>query len=164
MPQNSACCPEHSGSAVKPEKIQHPAGPSLTNAFINSGSSLHTSIHPVVDMSAQVNRIDALPNMMSSENSNMALIQAVNGGIIKTETGYSRASPYVFSSQSNVMEARSTIGDASVASFSSVGSTSQPLNEPFLDADNPSFGFLGQIPRNFSLSDLTADFSQSSGL
>lgn len=121
-------------------------------------------MHSAMVMCAHANRVDAPPNIMSSQSSNMALMHGVNGGIIKSETDYSGASPYMFGAESHVLDARSTIGDASVASFSSVESTSQPLNEPLLDADISSFGFLGQIPRNFSLSDLTADFSQSSGL
>lgn len=135
---------------MKPEKIQHPVNPGLTNAFTNGGSSLYSTILSAMDMSAHANRINATPNMISSQSSNIVLMQGVNGGIIKNETGYSGASPYMFGAESNVLEAP-------------VGSTSQPLNEPLLDADNSSFGFLGQIPRNFSLSDLTADFSQSSG-
>ncbi|PKI50866.1 hypothetical protein CRG98_028773 [Punica granatum] len=163
--QNSACyASEHPGPALKPEKIQHPAGSTLSNAYTNGGSSLHASMPSAMDMAAHANRIDAPPNMISSQSSNMVLMQGVNGGIIKTETGYSGASPYMFGAETNVLEARSTIGDATVASFSSVESTSQPLNEPLLDADASSFGFLGQIPRNFSLSDLTADFSQSSDI
>lgn len=149
---------------MKPEKIQHPAGHGLTNAFMNGRASLHTGVPSAMEMSAHVNRIDAPANMISSQNSNMALMQGVNGGMIKTGNGYSGVSPCMFVAESNVLEARSTIGDVSVASFNSVESTSQPLNESLLDADNSSFGFLGQIPRNFSLSDLTADFSQSSGL
>ncbi|KAK4771625.1 hypothetical protein SAY87_032157 [Trapa incisa] len=151
-------------STVKPEKIQHPLNPILNNDFTNGGSSLHSSVLSSMDMPAYANRIDVPPNMISSQSSNMALVQGVNGGLIKTETGYSGASSYMFSAESNVLDARSIIGNASVASFSSAGSTSLPLNEPLLDADTSSFGFLGRIPRNFSLSDLTADFSQSSGL
>ena len=55
------------------------------------------------------------------------------------------------------------MGDAFVLSFSSVESNTQPLNEPLLDADTTSFGFLGEMPQNFGFSDLTADFTNSSG-
>ncbi|PHT97397.1 hypothetical protein BC332_33666 [Capsicum chinense] len=54
------------------------------------------------------------------------------------------------------------MGDASVLSFSSVESNTQPLNEPLLDADTTSFGFLGEMPQSFGFSDLTADFTNSS--
>ncbi|KAK2652159.1 hypothetical protein Ddye_012015 [Dipteronia dyeriana] len=163
--QNSALYPsDHTGPAMKQESMHHPIGSSLAGAFSNGGSSLHASLHSPVEMSGQVSRIDAPPTMLSTESSNMGLIQGMNGGIIKSEVGYSGSSPYMFGADGNVLEARPPIADASVASFSSVESTSQTLNEALLDADTSSFGFLGQIPRNFSLSDLTADFSQSSDI
>ncbi|KAG6580891.1 hypothetical protein SDJN03_20893, partial [Cucurbita argyrosperma subsp. sororia] len=58
----------------------------------------------------------------------------------------------------------SNIGDVSVVPYSGMESSGQPMNEALLEPDTSSFGFLGQIPRNFSLSDLTADFSQSSDI
>ncbi|KAK4746200.1 hypothetical protein SAY87_012512 [Trapa incisa] len=70
--------------------------------------------------------------------------------------------PNMTSSQSSNMHDQPL--EMLVASFKSAESSSQPLNEPLLDGDTSSFGFLGQIPRNFSLSDLTADFSQSSDI
>ncbi|XP_065855982.1 uncharacterized protein [Euphorbia lathyris] len=162
MHQNSVCyAPEHTGSALKPENLHHPFGSTMTNAFTNGGSSLHSNIHTAVEMSAHSNRIDPHPNMLSTQSSNMGLMQGLNGGMIKSEAGYSGNSPYMFGADGNVMEARPSIADAS---FSSVESNSQALNEPLLDADTSSFGFLGQIPRNFSLSDLTADFAQSSDI
>ncbi|KAK3218175.1 hypothetical protein Dsin_012145 [Dipteronia sinensis] len=163
--QNSALYPsDHTGPAMKQESMHHPIGSSLASAFTNGGTSLHASLHSSVEMSGHVSRIDAPPTMLSTESSNMGLIQGMNGGIIKSEVGYSGSSPYMFGADGNVLEARPPIADASVASFSSVESTSQTLNEALLDADTSSFGFLGQIPRNFSLSDLTADFSQSSDI
>ncbi|KAJ0078692.1 hypothetical protein Patl1_22836 [Pistacia atlantica] len=162
--QNSACYPaEHSGPSIKPENMHHQIGSGLPTSFNNGGLSLRSNLHSSVDMSAQVNRIDAQPNMVSTQS--IDLIQGMNGGMIKSEVGYSgsSASPYMFG-DGNVLEPRPSIADASVTSFSSVESTSQPLNESLLDADSSSFGFLGQIPRNFSLSDLAADFSQSSDI
>jgi len=163
--QNSACYgPEHTGPAVKAENIHHPIGSGLPNAFTNGGSLLHPSMHTAVQMPAHSSRIDAPPNMLSAQSSNLGMIQGINGGIIKSETGYSGSSSYMFGSDGNVLELRPTIGDASVASFPSVESNSQPLNEQILDMESSSFGYLGQIPRNFSLSDLAADFSQSSDI
>ncbi|KAI9161514.1 hypothetical protein LWI28_018159 [Acer negundo] len=163
--QNSALYPsDHTGPAMKQESMHHPIGSSLAGAFTNGGPSLHGNLHSPVEMSGQMSRIDAPPTILSTESSNMGLIQGMNGGIIKSEVGYSGSSPYMFGGDGNVLEARPPIADASVASFSSVESTSQTLNEALLDADTSSFGFLGQIPRSFSLSDLTADFSQSSDI
>ncbi|KAL6272688.1 hypothetical protein ACE6H2_023380 [Prunus campanulata] len=164
MHQNSTCyAPEHVGPALKTENIHHQVGSCVPNAFTNGGSSLHTSMHNAVKMSAHTSRIDVPSNMLSNQSSNIGLMQGINGGIIKSEVGYSGSS-YMFSTDGNILEARPTIGDASVAAFNSVESNSQPLNESLLDADSSSFGFLRQIPRIFSLSDLTADFSQSSDI
>lgn len=142
--------------------MQHPFGNSMpNNAFINGAVPLHSRMHPTVDMSAHASRIEAPPSILPTQNSNIGL----NGRTIKSEAGYSGNSSYMFGGvDRNVVEARQTIGDLSVAPFSSMESNAQPMNEPLLEPDTSSFGFLGQIPRNFSLSDLTADFSQSSGL
>lgn len=172
---------------MKPENMHHVVGSCLPNAFTNGGSSMHTGMHNAVEMSAHAGRLDAPQNMLSTQNSNMGLMQGINGGIIKSEVGgmiksevgrmikpevggviksevgYSSSSPYLFGADNNVLEGRPNIGDASVSHFSTVDSNSQALNDSLLDMDTSSFGFLGQIPRNFSLSDLTADFSQSSG-
>lgn len=149
---------------MKAENIHHPISSGLPNAFTNGRSLLHPSMHAAVQMSAHAGRIDVPQNMLSAQSLNMGMIQGINGGMIKSESGYSGSSPYMFDSDGNVPEVRPTIGDASGASFTSVESNSQALTEPILDADSTSFGFLTQIPRSFSLSDLTADFSQSSGL
>ncbi|KAL0334360.1 UNVERIFIED_CONTAM: hypothetical protein Sangu_1592200 [Sesamum angustifolium] len=56
------------------------------------------------------------------------------------------------------------MGEASVSPFDGGESSSQALNEAVLESEMNSFGFLGQIPRSFSLSDLTADFSNSTDI
>ncbi|XP_044482647.1 uncharacterized protein LOC123209008 [Mangifera indica] len=168
--QNSSCYPaERSGPNIKPENMHHQIGSGLPNSFNNGGFnngglSLRSNLHSSVDMSAQVNRIDARPNMVSTQS--IGLMQGMNGGMIKSEVGYSGSSPspYMFGADGNVLDQRPPIADASATSFSTVESTSQTLNESLLDADSSSFGFLGQIPRNFSLSDLAADFSHSSDI
>nr|KJB46104.1 hypothetical protein B456_007G353400 [Gossypium raimondii] len=147
--------------ALKQENMHHPMDSSLPNVFTNGSSALHAGIHPPIELASHASRIDAPQGMLSTQNSNMGLMQGMNGKMIKPEAGYSSGAPYMFGAESNVLEARPTIGDTS---FSTVESSTQPLNEPLLDADISSFGFLGQIPRNFSLSDLTADFSQSSDI
>ncbi|XP_030925864.1 uncharacterized protein LOC115952763 [Quercus lobata] len=163
--QNSACyASEHTVPAVKTENMYIPIVSGLPNAFTNAGSLLHPSMHTAVQMPAHSSRIDAPPSMLSAQSSNMGMIQGINGGMIKSETGYSGSSPYMYGSDRNVLEMHPTIEDASVESFPSVQSNSQPLNEQILDMESSSFGSLGQDSRNFSLSDLAADFSQSSGI
>ncbi|RZB47752.1 hypothetical protein D0Y65_051361 [Glycine soja] len=166
IPENPACyTADRTQTSLKPENMQHHVDSRLSNVFNNGGSSLHTSMHAAVDMSAHGNRINGPSSMLSAQSANMGLIQGINGGgMIKSEPGYSGCSPYMFGTDGNVLETRPTIGGASVTSFTNVESNSHSLNEVVLDPDTSSFGFLGQIPRNFSLSDLTADFSQSSGM
>ncbi|KAM3738777.1 hypothetical protein ACB098_09G155900 [Castanea mollissima] len=171
--QNSACyASERTGPAVKLENMHYPIVSGLPNAFTNGepyaftngGSLLHPRMHTAVQMPAHSSRITAPPSMLSAQSSNMDMIQGINGGMIKSETGYSGSSPYMYGSDRNVLEMHPTIEDASVASLPSVQSNSQPLNEQILDIKSPSFGSLGEETRNFSLSDLAADFSQSSGI
>ncbi|KAK7244450.1 hypothetical protein RIF29_39272 [Crotalaria pallida] len=162
VPQNPMYyATERTRGALKPENMQHHVDSSLSNVFNNGRSSLHATMHAAIDMSAHGSRVNGPPNMLSAQSSNMGLIQGINRGLIKSEPGYSGCSPYMFGTEGNVLEARPTTGDASVASFPNVESNSQSLNEAVLDPDTSSFGFLGQITRNFSLSDLTADFSSS---
>lgn len=165
VPENAACyTADRTQTSLKPENMQHSVDSRLSNVFNNGGSSLHTNMHAAVDMSAHGNRINGPPSMLSAQSANMGLIQGINGGMIKSEPGYSGCSPYMFGTDGNVLEPRPAIGGSSVTSFANVESNSHSLNDAVLDPDTSSFGFLGQIPRNFSLSDLTADFSQSSGM
>ncbi|KAG5043278.1 hypothetical protein JHK87_007193 [Glycine soja] len=166
IPENPACyTSDRTQTSLKPENMQHAVDSRLSNVFNNGGSSLHTSMSAAVDMSVHGNRINGPASVLSAQSANMGLIQGMNGGgMIKSEPGYSGCSPYMFSTEGNVLETRPTIGGASVTSFTNVESNSHSLNEAVLDPDTSSFGFLGQIPRNFSLSDLTADFSQSSDI
>ncbi|XP_022742678.1 uncharacterized protein LOC111293895 isoform X2 [Durio zibethinus] len=152
---------KNTGQALKQENMHHPMGSSLPNVFTNGSSSLHAGMHAPIEVPTHASRIDPPAAMLPTQSSHMGLMQGINGKMLKSEAGYSGSSAYMFGAESNALEARPTIGDAS---FSSVESSTQPLNEPLLDADISSFGFLGQIPRNFSLSDLTADFSQSSDI
>ncbi|PRQ49746.1 putative angiotensin-converting enzyme 2 [Rosa chinensis] len=165
MHQNSTCYPPDSvGPALKTENLHHQVGSCLPNPFTNGASSLHNSMENAVKMSAHTNRIDVPPNMLSTQSTNMGgLMQGMNGGIIKSEVGYSGTS-YMYGADGSNLETRPNMGDASVAPFNSVESNSQPLNESLLDSDSSSFGLLSQIPRSFSLSDLTLDFSQSSDI
>lgn len=162
MHQNAACfAPEQTGADMKPELMHQSLGSNLSNAFGNGMSSLHPCMQPSVDMSVHARRLDISPNMLLVQNSNVRMVPTVNGGMMKTEPGYAGSSPFIYGANGNVLETRPAMGDPSISSFSSVESNSQHPNETILDPDTSSFGFLGQIPRNFSLSDLTADFSNN---
>lgn len=166
MHQNAACfAPEQTGADMKPELLHQSIGSNLTNAFSNGMSSLHPCMQPSVDMSIHARRLDSSPNMFFAQNSNLGMVPTVNGGgIMKTEPGYGGSSQFIYGANGNVLEARPTMGDPSISSFGSVESNSQNPSETILDPGTSSFGFLGQIPRNFSLSDLTADFSNTGDL
>ncbi|EYU20797.1 hypothetical protein MIMGU_mgv1a011785mg [Erythranthe guttata] len=84
--------------------------------------------------------------------SGVASVSLSNGSQI-----HSSDSPFMFGG--NVMGE-----EASVSHFNGGESSSQPLNENIFDPEMNSFGFVGQMPRNFSLSDLTADFSNSTDI
>ncbi|XP_026417797.1 uncharacterized protein LOC113313265 isoform X1 [Papaver somniferum] len=142
----------------RPESMHHSVSPSTT---IRNG--VHGNIQSSDDSSAHTGRMDVSQNMLPTHDA-LGMIQGVNGIVVKSESGYSNNSPFAFGLDGTVLDTRPTVVDASVASYSSVESNSQALSSSLLDTDASSFGFLGQIPRNFSLSDLTADFSQSSDI
>ncbi|CAK9188481.1 unnamed protein product [Ilex paraguariensis] len=165
MHQNTACyVTDQTGPALKTDNMQQPIGTTLPNAFPNGGSSLHQRLQTAVDTSAHARRIDVPPNVLLAQGSNVGMIPGMNGGMIKSEVGYVGNSQYLFGADGSVLETRPAIGDAFYSSFSSIESNSQPLNGTILDANVSSIGLLGQIPRNFSLSDLAADFSNSSDI
>ncbi|CAA7033968.1 unnamed protein product [Microthlaspi erraticum] len=125
--------------------------PNMSSAYINGGSALNTAVPSSVDFST---RVVPPPSMISLQaTTDTPLMQ----GTIKSEAAFSNCAPFMMYGG----QAASAVGDASIASFSN-DSSNQSLNDPVVDAGASTFGFLGQIPRNFSLSDLTADFSQSS--
>lgn len=154
MPQNSTrYSPENKGSVLKQEDLHYSVSPSLPNVFRNGSSSLLNGMHGAVEIPAGV---AALPPMLSNQTSNAGLMQGINGGMVKSEPGFMGHTPFIFGADVNVLEAHPPIGSASVASFSSGESSSQPLNLP-LDAEISSSGFLGQFPQSFSLSELSAE-------
>ncbi|KAK4377979.1 hypothetical protein RND71_004275 [Anisodus tanguticus] len=153
---------DHAGPNVKPENVHQTVNANLSHVNTNGASSLQPCMQTAIDVSAHARRTDASSNMLLAQSSNLGMLQGVRGGMIKSEDGFSGNLPFLYGTETNLLEAHPGITDPSVSSFSSVESDSQPVNETVLDADTSSFGFLGQIPRNFSLSDLTADFSNSS--
>lgn len=133
--------------------------PSVLNG---SASMQHPGMHGTNDISAQVGRVDFSTNTLASHSSQIGMINEMNRMAIKSEPCYSSNPVFTLGAEGNVLDPQSTMGDTS---FSHGESNSHSVNDSsLLEVDTSSFGFLGQIPRNFSLSDLTADFSQSSGM
>ncbi|KAF9596858.1 hypothetical protein IFM89_013906 [Coptis chinensis] len=151
---------EHAVPLPRTESIHHPIGPPTT--FSNGRPSIHGNMQSVDDTALHVGRMDVSSNMHSAQNSHMRMIHGMNGVVIKSEPGYGDGSAFTFGADGNVLGMPPTVGDTAVPSFGSVEPGPQPLNGSLLDTDTSLFGFLGQIPRNFSLSDIAADFSQSS--
>lgn len=164
VPQNPTWeATEHAGQNVQLENMHQTINGNSPHIYTNGASPVQSYVQAAIDVSAHARRFDVSPSMLLSQSSNLGMMQGPNDGMIKS-VGYSGDSCFLYGSDSNVLEARPGIGDPSVPPFSNVGSNSQALNGNGLGADTSSFGFLGQIPRNFSLSDLTADFTNSSGL
>ncbi|KAG9459630.1 hypothetical protein H6P81_004138 [Aristolochia fimbriata] len=151
--------------ASTPDNVHHRMG-CPPSTLMNGGPPMHPNMQTTTGGSALAAKMDIVSNMHPTQTPQMGVLHAMNGTTIKPEPGYSNCSAFSWNERDgNVMDARTTIGDPCVTSFNGPDPNSQPLHEPsLLDADASSFGFLGQIPRNFSLSDLTADFSQSSDI
>ncbi|XP_009801804.1 uncharacterized protein LOC107805798 [Nicotiana tabacum] len=164
VPQNPTWeATEHAGQNVQLENMHQTINGNSPHIYTNGASPVQSYVQAAIDVSAHARRFDVSPSMLLSQSSNLGMMQGPNDGMIKS-VGYSGDSCFLYGSDSNVLEARPGIGDPSVPPFSNVGSNSQALNGNGLGADTSSFGFLGQIPRNFSLSDLTADFTNSSDI
>ncbi|XP_042020993.1 uncharacterized protein LOC121768522 isoform X1 [Salvia splendens] len=145
------------GPPIKPENIHQTS--TLPNVYINGKSALQPSMQVPVTMSEHTGRMNVPENMLLAQNSSSGIVQGMNGVLIKSEGGFAGDSHFMFGVDNNLIEPRNAIGDASASHF-----TSGEPNESMMDQETSSFGFLGQIPRNFSLSDLTADFSNSTDI
>ncbi|KAL1554683.1 histidine-tRNA ligase [Salvia divinorum] len=145
------------GLPIKPENMHQAV--TLPNVYTNGVSALQPTMQVPVSMSGHGGRIDLPENMLLTQNSSSGIVQGMNGVMIKSEGGFAGDSHFMFGTENNLIEPRNTIGEAFVSPF-----TSGDTNESMLDQEMSSFGFLGQIPRNFSLSDLTADFSNSTDI
>ncbi|MCD7472337.1 hypothetical protein HAX54_013484 [Datura stramonium] len=151
--------PMSNGSQVRP--VLQTIDGNLPHVYTNGALSVQSYAQAAMDVSAQARRIDASPNNLLSQNANLGMMQGPNVGMINS-AGYSGNSRFPYGGERIPLEARPGIGDPSISPFSNVESRVQPLNENHLGGDTSFFGFLGQIPRNFSLSDLTADFTNRS--
>ncbi|CAN4118509.1 unnamed protein product [Withania somnifera] len=153
---------EHAGPNVKLDNVHQIINGNLPHVYTNGASSVQSYAQAAVDVSAHARSINVSPNMLLPQSANPEMMQGPNGRRFKS-TGYSGK----YGGESILLQDRRDrpgIGNHSISHFSSVASSVPPLNEnrsPW-DADTSSFGFLGRIPRNFSLSDLTADFTGSS--
>ncbi|KAL2895881.1 putative 29 kDa protein in mitochondrial S-1 DNA [Bienertia sinuspersici] len=151
--QNAGCYGiDQTGPSMRPESLQPPIAPSLPSSFTNGVSHLQTPT--AFDMSAPSRTIDCLPDTLHVQSSDsIRMMHGLNGGIVKSESGYPSDSPIFYEADPHLGEAHGSMEDASVATFSGIEASSQPLNETLLGM-NGSFGQLGHIPKIFSLPDL----------
>ncbi|KAK6149078.1 hypothetical protein DH2020_016603 [Rehmannia glutinosa] len=173
LKDKSSCCilavysnsvyqaPQLAVPSIKSENMNQ-AISSIPNVYANGTSSVQQCMQVAVNVAGHAGRIDVPANMLLAQSSNAGMMQGLNGGTVKTEYGYAGDSSHMFGVDNNILEPHNAIGDAS-SSFNGGESNSQVLNE-MLDPETNSFGILGQMSRNFSLSDLTADFSNSTDI
>lgn len=146
---------------MKLENMHQSTVANLPNGLTNGGPSLQHCMQSGVSMSSLPRRDDVSQNLLMSQNSNMGLMQGMNGeGMIKSESDYADQPSFMYNPVNNVPPA---MAEVHIPSFIGEESNPKPVNQPIVEPDTSSYGFLGQIPRNFSLSDLTADFNISSG-
>lgn len=126
-------------------------GAPATDQFIYGGKVVH----------GLPSGMDASVSLLSAHNSTGGQFNGDNGTTIKAESSFSSNPEFAFCNENTYLEPCQSIGDASGGSFSSSELNGQPLGDTILDMDTSSYGFLSQIPRNFSFSDLTEDFSHS---
>ncbi|KAL6888633.1 hypothetical protein ACP4OV_009659 [Aristida adscensionis] len=129
-----------------------------SSGIVNGASSSDQFIYASKVLQGLPSGMDASASLLAAHNS-VAQFNGHNGTTIKTESSYSSNSDFGFGNENVFLE--QSVGDVSGGSFSSSELNGQPLRDPILDMDSSSYGFLSQIPRNFSFSDLTEDFSQS---
>ncbi|KAD5508798.1 hypothetical protein E3N88_16501 [Mikania micrantha] len=151
MNQNSTCyAPKNISIPLKTENMT-----SISRGFNNCVLPI-----PSGNPQAHSRRIDVPPNMLLAHNSNVGI---TNGVSVKAESNYMENSRFIYGNDVNVLEARPTVGDASVSSFSCLDSDPHQLNET-LGNDGSLFGMLGPISQNFGLSDSSPNFSNSSDM
>lgn len=160
---------DHASTSSRPSNMFCNGGSS--NVVTNSATSANQSIQLANrDASIIGARTSATPSLLSTHNSQMERSNGVNGingmtgtnGIdgasVKSEPSYSSSSDFTFGADHSFLDMHTPLGVEPNATFNG------PLSEPLLDMESPSFGFLSQIPRNFSFSDLTDDFTQSADI
>ncbi|CAA6673586.1 unnamed protein product [Spirodela intermedia] len=111
-------------------------------------------------------QVDLMHGMHPSGSAPVSLHRDSNASCekIKMEPAYSSNSEFTFCTDNSFSDCHSGTGDVPIPPFSGAELHVQPLNEQLVDIDTSSFGILGQIPRNFSFSDLTEDFTHSTDI
>uniref|UniRef100_A0ACD6AGF6 Uncharacterized protein n=1 Tax=Avena sativa TaxID=4498 RepID=A0ACD6AGF6_AVESA len=157
LKQDSCFLPESGSISAMPNGVM-PNGSS--GGLVNGTPPSDQLMYGGKNIHGPHNGMNASTNVLPAQNASALLFGADNGTTIKTESGYSTNADFAFCGNA-FLESCQSIGDASAGSFSSSELNGQPLNDSILDMESSSFGFLSQIPRNFSFSDLTEGFNQN---
>ena len=156
MAQNGGCYrTDEAGPSTRTRNLQPAMSSNVPSAFTGGMSVLQ--MPTPFDVSTPSRGIDFLPkyNTLHVHSSNSTeLIQGLNEGIIKPGSDYSD-SQAIFQTYGDVVGTHASVEGAP---FSCVEASSQILNESLLAMNGFSFGHFGQIPENFSLSDLSTAY------
>ncbi|KAL6629801.1 hypothetical protein ACP70R_029566 [Stipagrostis hirtigluma subsp. patula] len=152
---NVCFLPDTAPSTAMQDSLMHNGS---SSGVVNGASSSDQFIYDGKVLHGLPSGMDA-STLLAAHNSTVGQFNGHNGTTIKTESSYSSNSDFGFANENVFLE--QSVGDVSGGSFSSSELNGQPLSDPIMDMDSSSYGFLSQIPRNFSFSDLTEDFSQS---
>ncbi|XP_078445600.1 histidine-tRNA ligase isoform X2 [Wolffia australiana] len=121
----------------------------------------HATIIPEIPSAEHVPTC-TLATLTAAQNAEFSIIHGTNGAKMKMEPPVYSCNPDLgFCMDSGFPDCPVPQGDEPVQGFGGSEFHVQPLNEHLVDLDAASFGILGRIPRNFSFSDLTEDFTQS---
>ncbi|CAN6230257.1 unnamed protein product [Urochloa humidicola] len=156
MNQNVSFLPDTIPSTTMQDSLLRNGG---SSGMVNGAASSDQFIYAGKVVHGLPSGMDASSSLLAAHNSTVGQFNGHNGTTIKTESGYSSNSDFGFGNENVFLE--QSVGDVSGGSFSSSELNGPQIGDPILDMDSSSYGFLSQIPRNFSFSDLTEDFSQS---
>ena len=85
-------------------------------------------------------RLSMMADTLLAQNSNsMRLMHGLNGGIFASESGYPSDPTIFYDNDPNLGEVYASMEGASIATYTGIGASSQPLNETLLGV-NGSFG------------------------
>jgi len=166
----------HSPPVKQYYPVQQPTIPRIHNVgdhlvtsnpcLINGGACFPETVHTSEGNSISSGRMEITSGMPPVLHAHSG-ISPKRELAIQGASGFSNNSRFSFSI-GNPADMPTTVMDVSAPSFNSNEAHPQsevrPLQETSTSCQKDSLGFLGQIPRNFSLSDLTADFPHASDI
>ncbi|XP_057785022.1 uncharacterized protein LOC131002567 [Salvia miltiorrhiza] len=144
-------------------KNMHPVVSVVPNGYTNGTYSLQQHMQVAANFPGHAGRMDFHPHMPRVQNSNAGIMQGFNERTIKTEGVYAGNSPVMFVPDNNYAESHNVIRETSISPFNGGESCSQSFNESMLETEMNSFG-VEQMTQNHTLSDLTADYSNSTDI